>query len=117
MEQTLDKVIAANPDRIALYNYAHLPHLFKPQRRISEEDMPTPAVKLDLLALCIRACARPAMSTSAWTTSPSRTTNWPWPSAGPAAAQLPGLFHARRSGADFVRRVGHQRRRRYLQPE
>jgi oxygen-independent coproporphyrinogen-3 oxidase len=54
MEQTLDKVIAANPDRIALYNYAHLPHIFKPQRRISEADMPTPAVKLDLLALCIR---------------------------------------------------------------
>ncbi|MCU6500870.1 oxygen-independent coproporphyrinogen III oxidase [Rugamonas sp. A1-17] len=54
MEQTLDKVIAANPDRIALYNYAHLPHLFKPQRRIAEADLPTPAVKLDLLALCIR---------------------------------------------------------------
>jgi len=54
MEQTLDKVIAANPDRIALYNYAHLPHLFKPQRRIAEADLPTPVVKLDLLALCIR---------------------------------------------------------------
>ncbi|MES2161484.1 MAG: oxygen-independent coproporphyrinogen III oxidase [Pseudomonadota bacterium] len=54
MEQTLDKVIAANPDRIALYNYAHMPHLFKPQRRIADEDLPTPAVKLDLLALCIR---------------------------------------------------------------
>jgi oxygen-independent coproporphyrinogen-3 oxidase len=54
MEQTLDKVIGANPDRIALYNYAHLPHLFKPQRRIAEGDLPTPAVKLELLALCIR---------------------------------------------------------------
>lgn len=58
MEQTLDKVIAADPDRIALYNYAHMPHLFKPQRRIAEADLPTPAVKLDLLALCIgRLCA------------------------------------------------------------
>ncbi|GJJ02459.1 coproporphyrinogen-III oxidase [Duganella rhizosphaerae] len=54
MEQTLDKVIAADPDRIALYNYAHMPHLFKPQRRIADADLPTPAVKLDLLALCIR---------------------------------------------------------------
>lgn len=54
MEQTLDKVIDADPDRIALYNYAHLPHLFKPQRRIAEADLPTAAVKLDLLALCIR---------------------------------------------------------------
>ena len=54
MERTLDKVIDASPDRIALYNYAHLPHLFKPQRRIADADLPTAAVKLDLLALCIR---------------------------------------------------------------
>jgi oxygen-independent coproporphyrinogen-3 oxidase len=58
MEQTLDKVIAANPDRIALYNYAYLPHLFKPQRRILDADLPSAAVKLELLALCIgRLCA------------------------------------------------------------
>ncbi|WP_338768691.1 oxygen-independent coproporphyrinogen III oxidase [Massilia sp. METH4] len=53
MEQTLSKIIVANPDRIALYNYAHMPHLFKPQRRILEADLPAPAVKLDMLALCI----------------------------------------------------------------
>ncbi|SFU43726.1 oxygen-independent coproporphyrinogen III oxidase [Pseudoduganella namucuonensis] len=53
MERTLAKVIAADPDRIALYNYAHLPHLFKPQRRIAEEDLPPANVKLDMLALCI----------------------------------------------------------------
>jgi oxygen-independent coproporphyrinogen-3 oxidase len=54
MTQTLEKVIAANPDRIAIYHYAHLPHLFKPQRRIAEEEMPSPEVKLDMLALCIQ---------------------------------------------------------------
>lgn len=53
MQQTLDKVVSASPDRIALYNYAHMPHLFKPQRRILEQDMPDAAVKLDMLALCI----------------------------------------------------------------
>jgi oxygen-independent coproporphyrinogen-3 oxidase len=53
MQQTLAKVVAASPDRIALYNYAHLPHLFKPQRRISEDELPQPNVKLDMLALCI----------------------------------------------------------------
>ena len=53
MSQTLEKVVAANPDRIAIYHYAHLPHLFKPQRRISEADMPAADVKLDMLALCI----------------------------------------------------------------
>ena len=53
MEATLSKIIVANPDRIALYNYAHMPHLFKPQRRIDEADLPAPAAKLDMLALCI----------------------------------------------------------------
>jgi len=58
MARTLEQVIAADPDRIALYNYAHMPHLFKPQRRIADADLPTPAVKLELLALCIdRLCA------------------------------------------------------------
>ncbi|MBJ7309604.1 oxygen-independent coproporphyrinogen III oxidase [Rugamonas sp. CCM 8940] len=54
MAQTLDKVIHASPDRIALYNYAHMPHLFKPQRRIDEAELPPAQVKLDMLALCIR---------------------------------------------------------------
>ena len=54
MAQTLEKVVAANPDRIAVYHYAHLPHLFKPQRRINEAELPTAEVKLDMLALCIR---------------------------------------------------------------
>jgi oxygen-independent coproporphyrinogen III oxidase len=52
--RTLERVIAAAPDRIALYNYAHLPMVFKPQRRIAEDDLPTPDTKLHLLALAIR---------------------------------------------------------------
>ena len=51
---TLEKVIRASPDRVALYNYAHLPSVFKPQRRIAEADLPTPEVKLQLLSLAIR---------------------------------------------------------------
>ena len=50
---TLDKVIAAAPDRIALYSYAHVPHLFKPQRRIAVDELPTPEGKLAILALAI----------------------------------------------------------------
>jgi oxygen-independent coproporphyrinogen III oxidase len=46
---TLDKVVAAAPDRIAVYSYAHVPHLFKPQRRISEAELPSPAHKLAIL--------------------------------------------------------------------
>jgi oxygen-independent coproporphyrinogen-3 oxidase len=53
MRETLDKVIAAAPGRIAVYHYAHMPHLFKPQRRIVEADMPSSDVKLQMLQLCI----------------------------------------------------------------
>ena len=51
--RTLDRVIEASPDRVALYNYAHVPHLFKPQRRINEAELPTPDTKLSLLDLGI----------------------------------------------------------------
>jgi len=50
---TLDKVIAANPDRLSIYNYAHMPTIFKPQRRIHEEDLPAPQVKLDILGMAV----------------------------------------------------------------
>jgi oxygen-independent coproporphyrinogen-3 oxidase len=51
--RTLDQVIRCDPDRIALYSYAHLPTLFKPQRRIAEADMPPPETKLELLTTAI----------------------------------------------------------------
>jgi len=54
MTRTLDQVISANPDRIAIYNYAHMPHLFKPQRRIEISALPDPESKLQMLYLCIQ---------------------------------------------------------------
>ena len=51
---TLDKVIAAGADRLSIYNYAHMPALFKPQRRIHEEDMPAGQLKLDILSLAVK---------------------------------------------------------------
>ena len=50
---TLDKVITCAPDRIALYSYAHVPHLFKPQRRIGESELPSADAKLAILELAI----------------------------------------------------------------
>jgi oxygen-independent coproporphyrinogen-3 oxidase len=47
--RTIEQVIAVAPDRIALYNYAHLPSLFMPQRRINEAELPTSSEKLDIL--------------------------------------------------------------------
>lgn len=52
-DATLTRVSSARPDRIALYNYAHLPQFFKSQRRIREEDLPSPDTKLKLLGLAI----------------------------------------------------------------
>ena len=48
-DKTLDIVIAMQPDRLAVYNYAHLPQRFKGQRMINAEDIPAPETKLDLL--------------------------------------------------------------------
>lgn len=50
---TVNRIIALSPDRIALYNYAHLPTLFKPQRRINVADLPTPEIKIEILKLAI----------------------------------------------------------------
>ena len=52
-ERTLDKVIRANPDRIALYSYAHLPELFKMQRQIDPAGLPAAETKLEILGLAI----------------------------------------------------------------
>jgi oxygen-independent coproporphyrinogen III oxidase len=49
-KETVAIVLAMRPDRLAVYNYAHLPHIFKPQRRISEADLPLVADKLSILS-------------------------------------------------------------------
>lgn len=52
--RTLDKVIAASPERLSVFNYAHMPSLFKVQRQINEADMPSAQVKLDILQMVIQ---------------------------------------------------------------
>ena len=51
--RTLETVIGLDPDRIAIYNYAHLPQRFPPQRRINEADLPSAAEKLAILRTSI----------------------------------------------------------------
>jgi oxygen-independent coproporphyrinogen-3 oxidase len=55
--QTIDKIIELSPDRISVFNYAHLPQLFKVQRQISPDTLPTPNEKLRMLAQIIRQLA------------------------------------------------------------
>lgn len=51
--QTLDTIIGMSPDRISVFNYAHMPTLFKPQRRINEADLPSPETKLQIMQLAV----------------------------------------------------------------
>ena len=50
---TLDRVAAMRPDRVAVYGYAHMPHVFKAQRQIRSAELPNAAARLALLQLAI----------------------------------------------------------------
>ncbi|MDE2203043.1 MAG: oxygen-independent coproporphyrinogen III oxidase [Burkholderiaceae bacterium] len=50
---TLDRVLEMAPDRLSVYSYAHMPHLFKAQRRIDPLTLPTADDKLDLLGMTV----------------------------------------------------------------
>ncbi|WP_447891295.1 oxygen-independent coproporphyrinogen III oxidase [Pseudomonas hormoni] len=47
--RTVEEVINLQPDRLSVFNYAHLPERFMPQRRINSDELPTPAQKLEML--------------------------------------------------------------------
>jgi len=52
--RTLETIISLSPDRVSVYHYAHLPRVFKPQRRIEEADLPSADARLHILQLAIR---------------------------------------------------------------
>ena len=56
--RTVDEIIAQSPDRISVFNYAHLPELFKTQRQIDASALPPPAVKLEILKTVIERLTR-----------------------------------------------------------
>lgn len=47
--ETLDKLLEVEPDRFSIFNYAHMPTMFPTQKRMKEEDMPSPDQKLAIL--------------------------------------------------------------------
>ncbi|WP_409284583.1 oxygen-independent coproporphyrinogen III oxidase [Pseudomonas protegens] len=47
--RTVEEVISLQPDRLSVFNYAHLPERFMPQRRINGSELPAPAEKLEML--------------------------------------------------------------------
>lgn len=50
--QTLEKILLLNPDRLAIFNYAHVPWLKKNMRKFDEKTLPNPEVKLQILEFC-----------------------------------------------------------------
>jgi len=51
--KTLETVLELNPDRLSVFNYAHLPDMFKTQKQINADELPTPKTKLAILENCI----------------------------------------------------------------
>ncbi|MBZ7931327.1 oxygen-independent coproporphyrinogen III oxidase [Campylobacter sp. RM12910] len=50
--QTLKKILILNPDRLAIFNYAHVPWLKKNMRKFDENTLPSPDIKLQILEFC-----------------------------------------------------------------
>ncbi len=48
---TLDQVLDYSPDRFSIFNYAHMPSKFKTQRQINDHELPTPALRLEILQM------------------------------------------------------------------
>lgn len=55
---TLDQIVSLRPDRLAMYGYAHVPHVSKRQVMIPEDALPTPERRYVLASLAKdRLCA------------------------------------------------------------
>lgn len=48
---TLDQVLEYSPDRFSIFNYAHMPSKFKTQRQINDNELPTAALRLEILQM------------------------------------------------------------------
>jgi oxygen-independent coproporphyrinogen-3 oxidase len=52
-KQTLDVVLSLDPDRLAVFNYAHVPWMKKTMRKFDETTLPHPSIKLEILKYTI----------------------------------------------------------------
>lgn len=54
-QKTIEQLLMLQPDRISLFNYAHLPHRFKTQQQIREETLPSASAKVEILCATANA--------------------------------------------------------------
>lgn len=50
---TINKILDLRPERIALFNYAHIPNALMPQTRINDSDLPSAKEKLNILQMSV----------------------------------------------------------------
>ena len=79
--RTLDITLQARPERLAIYGYAHLPSMFRPQQRIDASELPAPEAKLALLQCAIDKLGQAGYVYIGMDHFALPTTAWPWPSA------------------------------------
>lgn len=53
--KTITRIIELSPDRLSVFNYAHLPSRFPAQRKIKDEQLPTASQRLEILHQTIEA--------------------------------------------------------------
>ncbi len=53
-QKTLDTIIGLSPDRLSVFNYAHMPDRFRSQKHINAEHLPSPETKLAILETTIK---------------------------------------------------------------
>jgi oxygen-independent coproporphyrinogen-3 oxidase len=77
LAQTLDTAMAMAPDRVALFGYAHVPHVMPRQRRIDAAALPGQRARFAMAAQGSAHCARRATSRSVSIISRCPTMIWP----------------------------------------
>lgn len=56
--RTVESIVAMRPERIAVYSYAHVPWMRPHQKRIDQAELPTPALKLELISAATETLLR-----------------------------------------------------------
>ncbi len=108
---TLKRVTELNPDRLSVFNYAHLPTLLPPSVKLK---MPIYPARSRNWIFCRRQSyrlLRPVISLSGWTILPVRTTNWPSRSAKACCTVIfrairPGRYRSAGDGVSAISMIG-----------
>ncbi len=116
--RTVEEVIKLQPDRLSVFNYAHLPERFMPQRRIDSDELPAPARNWKCCNTTIEQLTEAGyryigMDHFALPDDELAIAQ----EEGDPATQLPGLHHPRPLRPDRPGRVGDQPDRRLVLPE